>query len=291
MLSSKALADIRRLSMRLHSCSSPLPVSLRLDKFSRKRLFPLVPVVSMHTQSGKSRESRDCLTPLRDARTSRSAADKPAPAFATGRDFRLGSLLPPCYSHFCSAMNSHPSRRSEPSLSADPLVVLQPDDEQQSELCRLVVRRTRAYLRRQPLLEEYRRPQNFLEHQDILRPIRDRLLEGLDKRIRSLERQYNDSDSEQPGTTGTINAAWKDWQARNVAFEEMSEKLDPLYLAALKELLDDLERCYASPKNKLYFVAVLVSQSHRDARGTTIDVFSSCQGLRPQCASGWCVLV
>lgn len=174
-------------------------------------------------------------------------------------------------------------RDQEPALDSKKLVLLEPNNKQHRDLCRHVVDKTRTYLRRVPLLKRHEEQagEAYGAHDSMRGRYRERVWDDLVKRRKELAEFY--AGSKLPVT---VEAAWEDWKARQVAFQEMDDQLNPLYLIALDELSNDLHRVKTTENNEPYFVAVLVSQAIAHSRSATNTIFDfhSCHERRPQCA-------
>lgn len=168
-----------------------------------------------------------------------------------------GSLHPSISSPLCSAMSRNLGvHHAHPPPDAGQLVVLHPDHEKEWKLCCLVVKLTRVYLSRGPLLHDYQQTPELLPRKpwisstERLKPAKQ-LMEDLGQQVQDLKSGGTNSDQ-----AALITRAWKDWISRNVVFKEMSDRDDPLYRSALHELLGDLLRFGHKPD---MVVAVLVS--------------------------------
>lgn len=147
----------------------------------------------------------------------------------------------------------------DPRITAQ-VVTLNPANPGEQKLCQLVIQETGAYLHREPLCPLKDSAGNLRTGEWLQRYCRH-TMECLLLQLNRLERRFTGLSA-----LVLISQAWQDWQARHEALETLHQCANPVYVAALDELLNDLhaptsegDRNPAALED--YYVSILVGLS------------------------------
>lgn len=120
----------------------------------------------------------------------------------------------------------------DPQIAAH-LVTLDPEREDQRDLCQRVVEETYNYLHR-PALDKDRLLRRVADEYGCLFEYCNHVNSQLRRRLQHLDRLALSNGQLQ------LRRALDDWSARSTALQELSCSCDPLYFSCLEELEQDL---------------------------------------------------